>query len=237
MTIEVPTTFSLSGGKRYVCEVCGELYPSAFKAADCEAKHAATLSTETYEPLFDHSTPPYHHLGADAPESEPCPKVERVLRAGRESLAELTAGRRRIEIEPGDPGYEAFVALLKKRTMERDVRELARIVAQAEVDGARTDAWKADSGKAPWHLLPYDAVGGIVQILAFGAGKYSERNWEQGMDWSRCFAALQRHLVAWWNREGADPETGKSHLWHAGCCLLFLIAYEIRGVGRDDRPA
>jgi hypothetical protein len=33
-----------------------------------------------------------------------------------------------------------------------------------------------------------------------------------------------------------DPETGFSHHWHAGCCVIILIAYEIRKVGRDDRP-
>lgn len=96
---------------------------------------------------------------------------------------------------------------------------------------------KHDSGKDPWHLLPWDAARGIVRVLAFGAGKYGDRNWERGMAWSRPFAALQRHLTAWWEGERADPETGYSHLWHAGCCLVFLISYEIRGVGTDDRPA
>lgn len=62
------------------------------------------------------------------------------------------------------------------------------------------------------------------------------RNWEKGMDWSRPFSALHRHLEAWWNGENHDPETGYSHLWHAGCCILFLIAYERRGIGKDDRP-
>jgi hypothetical protein len=95
---------------------------------------------------------------------------------------------------------------------------------------------KHDGGKAPWHLLPFDAVRCIVAVLAFGAGKYAERNWEQGMDWSRVFGALMRHLTAWWEGERKDPETGMSHLWHAGCCVLFLIAYELRGAGRDDRP-
>lgn len=95
---------------------------------------------------------------------------------------------------------------------------------------------KYDAGKDPWHLVPYDAVGAIVKVLAFGAGKYAPRNWEKGMDWSRCFGALQRHLVSWWNKEGVDPETGYSHLWHAGCCIMFLIAFELRGIGTDDRP-
>lgn len=96
---------------------------------------------------------------------------------------------------------------------------------------------KFDTDKDPWHLIPYDAVRGIAKVLAFGAKKYGDRNWELGMGWSRPFAALQRHLAAWWEGEKADPETGMSHLWHAGCCLFFLIAYELRGVGRDDRPA
>lgn len=77
---------------------------------------------------------------------------------------------------------------------------------------------------------------GIAAVLQFGAAKYSPRNWEQGMAWSRPFSALMRHMWAWWRGEKADPETGMSHLWHAGCCLAFLITYEQRRVGSDDRP-
>lgn len=95
---------------------------------------------------------------------------------------------------------------------------------------------KDDCGKEPWHLAPWDAFKAIVVVLRFGAGKYNERNWEGGMVWSRCFSAAQRHLTAWWMREGTDPDTGYSHLWHAGCCVVFLIAYELRGTGTDDRP-
>ena len=99
-----------------------------------------------------------------------------------------------------------------------------------------SEAHKDDGGKAPWHLLPVDAVRGIVAVLGFGAAKYGERNWEAGMAWSRPYAALQRHMAAWFEGEAKDPETGMSHLWHAGANLLFLIAYEMRAVGSDDRP-
>ena len=88
----------------------------------------------------------------------------------------------------------------------------------------------------PWHLLPGDALEEIVQVLEFGSIKYSARNWEKGMAWHRPFAALMRHMWAWWRGENADPETGLSHLAHAGACVLFLIAYEHRKVGTDDRP-
>lgn len=99
-----------------------------------------------------------------------------------------------------------------------------------------TEGRKDDAGKDPWGLLPWDAVRGIVKILQFGANKYAPRNWEQGMDWNRPFDACIRHLTAWWEGEASDPETGLSHLWHAGCCILFLISYEIRGIGNDNRP-
>ena len=95
---------------------------------------------------------------------------------------------------------------------------------------------KDDGGKDPWHLVPWDATQAIVKVLAFGAGKYGDRNWENGMAWSRCFSAMIRHATAWWNGDGKDPETGYSHLWHAGCCIMFLIAFEMRGIGTDDRP-
>jgi len=95
---------------------------------------------------------------------------------------------------------------------------------------------KDDQGKAPWHLAPWDSFRAIITVLAFGAKKYEPRNWEKGMAWSRPYDAAIRHLTAWWDGEPCDPETGYSHLWHLGCCVVFLIAYEIRGVGLDDRP-
>lgn len=96
---------------------------------------------------------------------------------------------------------------------------------------------KLDSGKLPWYLFPWDAASKIVEVLAFGAKKYAPRGWEQGIEYSRVFAALQRHMIAWWNREDNDPETGLSHLAHAGCCILFLLAFSVRGqMDKDDRP-
>lgn len=97
-------------------------------------------------------------------------------------------------------------------------------------------AKKYDTGKLPYDLLPSDAVEDILSVLHFGAEKYAARNWELGMDWSRPFAALMRHMWAWWRGEDTDPESGLSHLAHAGCCILFLLAYQKRGVGTDNRP-
>jgi len=95
---------------------------------------------------------------------------------------------------------------------------------------------KFDEDKDPWDLAPWDAFRAIVKVLKFGAVKYERRNWEKGMAWSRCYAAAMRHLIAWHERDPKDPDTGFSHLWHAGCCIAFLISYELRGIGKDDRP-
>lgn len=95
---------------------------------------------------------------------------------------------------------------------------------------------KFDGGKPTFHLMPDDAIAEIHKVLEFGAQKYAPRNWERGMAWCRLWNAALRHLWAWARREGTDPETGISHLAHAGCCILFLISYELRKVGEDDRP-
>lgn len=110
---------------------------------------------------------------------------------------------------------------------------------------------KSDAEKCRMDLLPPIFLEGTAWVLTRGAEKYGDRNWEKGMSWSRCFGALMRHLWAWWGSKlignvfqsdkplGTDPEWGYSHLWHAGCCLAFLMHYESRGVVYsyyDDRP-
>lgn len=94
---------------------------------------------------------------------------------------------------------------------------------------------KHDAGKVRLELIPPELLFGVGHILTFGAQKYADRNWEKGMKWSRVFGALMRHMWAWWRGEKADHESGMSHLWHAGCCIAFLITYEERNIGEDDR--
>ena len=96
-------------------------------------------------------------------------------------------------------------------------------------------AQKFDQNKSPLELLPPDALFAIADVLAFGAKKYATHNWAKGFAWSRLSGAALRHLFAWSRGEKADPESGLSHLAHAGCCLLFLLDHEILKLGVDDR--
>jgi hypothetical protein len=86
---------------------------------------------------------------------------------------------------------------------------------------------KLDEGKASWSLLPFGPVKDIVAVLDYGAKKYAPDNWKQVENpRKRYFNATMRHLTAWWEGERNDPESGLTHLAHAGCCLLFLAAFD-----------
>ncbi len=127
--------------------------------------------------------------------------------------------------------------------------EAASKVKSASVERENQDLEKGgvkyDHGKTRLELIPPELLFSVGEVLTYGAKKYKDRNWEVGMHWSRVFGALMRHLWAWWGGRGPTPksflfgdldeETKFSHLWHAGCCLTFLIAYEERNVGEDDR--
>lgn len=95
---------------------------------------------------------------------------------------------------------------------------------------------KHDAGKPRYDLIPPEFLLETAKVLEYGARKYAPNNWAAGADWSRYFGALQRHLWAWWSQEENDPETNLSHLAHAACCLAFLMAYQNRELGFDDRP-
>lgn len=101
-----------------------------------------------------------------------------------------------------------------------------------------TEGRKDDSGKLRYDLVPVDAHREFVRVLTEGARKYEDRNWEKGINYSRCYAAAQRHMNSWFEGNSIDPEFGINHLAHAICCLNFLLAYELRGMEEfDDRPS
>lgn len=97
------------------------------------------------------------------------------------------------------------------------------------------DGTKFDDGKADLSLLPPEALVAIAEVLTFGAKKYAPHNWRKGFKWTRLFASLVRHLFAWLRGEDLDPETGKSHLAHAGANVLFLLTFALTKTGTDDR--
>lgn len=108
---------------------------------------------------------------------------------------------------------------------------MARVLKPA----APTEAKKFDGGKPPITLISRTALEEEARVMAHGATKYGRDNWRKGMDFSRLGDAAMRHILAYFDGEDKDPETGLSHLAHARCCLAFLIEYEARKYGKDDR--
>jgi hypothetical protein len=100
-----------------------------------------------------------------------------------------------------------------------------------------SEAPKLDTGKLPMHLIPPAFLRAIAAVLAFGAKKYAAWSWTKGKEWSRDYAAIQRHLNDWYDGVDNDPETGLSHLAHAACDLMFLFISQLCALGTDDRPA
>lgn len=94
---------------------------------------------------------------------------------------------------------------------------------------------KFDSEKADMALLSPIAMFKIAEVMTFGKQKYSAHNWRKGVAYSRLLAALLRHTFSYLNGETLDPESGKSHLAHAGCCVMMLLEFETTRPELDDR--
>jgi hypothetical protein len=96
--------------------------------------------------------------------------------------------------------------------------------------------WKQDAGKSRWSLLPWKAVAAVVDVLEYGAKKYSPESWRGVPDARvRYYDATMRHLHAWWGEdERNDAESGLPHLAHACCCVVFLLALELE-TSHDQR--
>lgn len=94
---------------------------------------------------------------------------------------------------------------------------------------------KHDGGKPRLGLIHKSFMWALATTLTKGAQKYNEYNWLGGMDWSRPYDATLRHLTAWWDGESKDLESGDSHLWHAAAEIMFLVVFEVLGLGKDNR--
>ena len=91
------------------------------------------------------------------------------------------------------------------------------------------DGRKFDSDKLRYDLIDYNQIDKLADILTMGAKKYADNNWQKVEPFNdRYFAALMRHLTAWRNGKKIDDESGKSHLDHAFCNIMFLMWGEDR---------
>jgi len=105
----------------------------------------------------------------------------------------------------------------------------------AKYDRDTSEAIKSDQEKIRMDLIPPHALTEIAKVFTFGAKKYDDWNYIKngGLKLSRVYGALLRHMFAWFKGEAKDPETGESHLAHAGCCIMMLLELEEFGTNHD----
>jgi hypothetical protein len=74
-------------------------------------------------------------------------------------------------------------------------------------------------------LLPFQALAKISEVYGFGEKKYAAHNWRLGYEWDKSLDALERHIGAFKDGEDNDPESGLSHIAHAGFHVLTLLVF------------
>tara|TARA_R110002126_G_scaffold220018_1_gene365374 strand:- start:133 stop:597 length:465 start_codon:yes stop_codon:yes gene_type:complete len=126
---------------------------------------------------------------------------------------------------PSPDGFNNWVAATFLDHVDEGESVISTIVETLQASPTR--GVKYDGDKPRWELLPFKAVREVVEVLTYGSNKYADDNWKIVPDArKRYISASFRHLTAWAEGEKNDNETGKSHLAHAICCLLFLLWFE-----------
>lgn len=91
--------------------------------------------------------------------------------------------------------------------------------------------------KVPMSVLPAEVVMETGLALMEGGRKYGRHNFrEAGVRYSVYYDACFRHLMAWWEGEDIDKDSGLSHVTKAIAGLMVLRDSMIIGNATDDRP-
>lgn len=91
--------------------------------------------------------------------------------------------------------------------------------------------------KVPLSTVPAAVIAEIGLAMLEGARKYGRHNYRiAGVRASVYYDAALRHLMAWWEGEDIDPDSGLSHVTKALACLTVLRDAMRNGKCNDDRP-
>lgn len=73
-------------------------------------------------------------------------------------------------------------------------------------------------------------------VQAYGAAKYgTTHNYRKGMEISRNLSCSLRHIYDYLDGVDFDRESGRNHLAHAACRLMFVLQNIHDGTAIDDR--
>jgi hypothetical protein len=90
------------------------------------------------------------------------------------------------------------------------------------LEGEIKKAERFNQGKTKWSLVHFESIRPMVDVLEFGANKYSANNWMKGLDKQEILESTMRHLAALMDGEINDPESGLPHMGHIQCNAMFF---------------
>lgn len=102
-----------------------------------------------------------------------------------------------------------------------------------------TDNPKESSGshKVPLSTISAPVIAEIGLGMLEGARKYGRHNYRAvGVSSSIYYDAVMRHLMAWWEGQDIDPDSGLHHITKALSCLTVLRDAQMNDKVNDDRP-
>lgn len=90
--------------------------------------------------------------------------------------------------------------------------------------------------KAPMSTVSAAVLAEVGVAMLEGAAKYGRHNYRVvGVRSSVYYDATMRHLMAWWEGQDLDPDSGMSHVTKAIAGLVVLRDAMIQGMVTDDR--
>ena len=91
--------------------------------------------------------------------------------------------------------------------------------------------------KVPLSTVSSTVLMELGLAMLEGDRKYGRHNYRViGVRTSVYYDAAMRHLMAWWEGEDIDPDSGLSHITKAMSCLCVLRDAMINSKVCDDRP-
>lgn len=91
--------------------------------------------------------------------------------------------------------------------------------------------------RAPLSTVPANVIAELGVAMLEGAVKYGRHNYrDAGVRASVYYDATMRHLMAWWEGENIDRESGLSHITKAIASLVVLRDAMMQEKVEDDRP-
>lgn len=118
-------------------------------------------------------------------------------------------------------------------SIQEKVQDLSKFLSRvnAVIPVPKTEAIRFNQDKTRYDLIPPEFIREVAEVFTFGANKYSDHNWKgfTPEQQEEIKGSLLRHIYAYLEGEENDPESGLSHLAHAGCNLAFMIYFRNKG--------